>query len=533
MAKVIDALVVTLGLDSSGYKKGAAEATAAQAGLKQTAQAEAGATQTSTEKSGANAKKLGQERRKQDQEERKRQRQREREAREQQAQEGKHTQASIDRLKSLGLAAAGAVLGFNTVKGAVEAYSKASNQLANLNRLAPTIGTDVHALDVLGNMYKVVGGTAADAAADVSTLAAAQFSYLKHAPDNAAIQMRNLGVNPFDENNKAKEQLRLQQEIATAIQKRTSDLTAQAFLARDVGMSEAFIQTYLVKSAEQRAKMRADGERDAKNAEAAAAAAQAQSEALAGVGNVLHGMAEGFVATVAPAVTTVANAVVTSAHTQPGFKGSSGIDPRALMDSRAAKFAKSFTAAEKRHGLEPGTLATIARQESRFNPNATSAAGAKGLMQLMPQYFPNAGKSIDGDIEDAAKEVERLIKVGQSRKLSPQQALRYALDSYNGGQGKIDARIAAANAGVVAVNPLKAETANYIPGVGSAYADFAARNTTPSLPLGVGGSSPTSNTHIETINIHTKATDASGIAAAIPDAIKRQNIVAQANSGMN
>lgn len=535
MAKVIDALVVTLGLDPSGYKKGAAEANAAQAGLKNTAQADAKATQASTEKSGDNTKKLGIERRKQDTEERKRQRQRDREAREQQAQEAKHTEASIDRLKSIGLAAAGAVLGFNTIKGAIQAYVGATNQLANLGRIAPTIGVEVQGLDKLGDAYKQVGGSAEDAATDVAKLAHAQFSYAIHAPDALAGQLRNLGVNPFDEKNQAKDKLHLEQEIADAIKGKTKDLQTQAMYAREIGMSEAFVQLYLVKQSSERAKIFEDADKTAKATAAAAAAAQAQEQSWARLKNHLKGVGENIVATVSPGVTEVLNAVVDTGASATPFKRS-GIDPRAALDPRAAKFSAAFAAAEKRHGLQPGTLATIARQESRFNPSAVSKSGAVGLMQLMPKTFPGAGVNVDADIETAAKEIERLINVGKTRKLSPQQTLRYALDAYNGGQGKIDARIAAANAGVVAVNPLKSETSNYLPNIGSPYADFAARNTTPSLPLndsGSGVNGPITNTHIETVNIHTRATDAAGIAATLPDAIKRQNLVAQANSGLN
>jgi soluble lytic murein transglycosylase len=40
--------------------------------------------------------------------------------------------------------------------------------------------------------------------------------------------------------------------------------------------------------------------------------------------------------------------------------------------------------AAKRVGLDPAIVAAIVRQESGFNPRATSGAGARGLMQVMP-----------------------------------------------------------------------------------------------------------------------------------------------------
>ena len=44
----------------------------------------------------------------------------------------------------------------------------------------------------------------------------------------------------------------------------------------------------------------------------------------------------------------------------------------------------------RRAGLDPSLVAALIRQESRFNPGARSAAGARGLMQVMPAV----GKSI-------------------------------------------------------------------------------------------------------------------------------------------
>ena len=258
MAKVIDALVVTLGLDPSGYKKGAADAKAAQDGLKQSAGAEATATQASTEKSGANVKKLGAERSKAEREEKKRQRDAERARRENDRQEQSSADATIDRIKGVGLAVAGAVLGFNTLKGALSAYVGATNQLANLGRVAPTIGTDVKALDKLGDAYKMVGGKADEAGSDIAKLSHAQFSFAINAPDAMAGWARRLGVSLFDEKGNPRDKIALQEEIAASLKRQTGDLQTQAMYAREMGLSESFIQLYLVKQSGERKQILAD-----------------------------------------------------------------------------------------------------------------------------------------------------------------------------------------------------------------------------------------------------------------------------------
>lgn len=54
------------------------------------------------------------------------------------------------------------------------------------------------------------------------------------------------------------------------------------------------------------------------------------------------------------------------------------------------RFAELFQRAEYTHGLPHHILARVAQQESNFNPEAQSGAGAQGLMQIVPRWHPEA-----------------------------------------------------------------------------------------------------------------------------------------------
>lgn len=55
---------------------------------------------------------------------------------------------------------------------------------------------------------------------------------------------------------------------------------------------------------------------------------------------------------------------------------------------KGQKYAGLFQAAEYEYGLPRFLLAKQAEQESAYNPNATSGAGAQGLMQIVPRWHP-------------------------------------------------------------------------------------------------------------------------------------------------
>jgi soluble lytic murein transglycosylase len=68
------------------------------------------------------------------------------------------------------------------------------------------------------------------------------------------------------------------------------------------------------------------------------------------------------------------------------------IYPRVHEDALLAEAAE--------HGLEPSLMAALIRQESNFNPAATSPAGARGLAQVMPELGERLARELDYPVWD-------------------------------------------------------------------------------------------------------------------------------------
>lgn len=85
------------------------------------------------------------------------------------------------------------------------------------------------------------------------------------------------------------------------------------------------------------------------------------------------------------------------------------------------------------HGVDPSLAIAVARAESGLNPRAVSAAGALGLMQLMPGTVRSLGVSdpfgmeqnADGGVRYLAEQIRRFGDV------------RLALAAYNTGPSRV------------------------------------------------------------------------------------------------
>ena len=91
--------------------------------------------------------------------------------------------------------------------------------------------------------------------------------------------------------------------------------------------------------------------------------------------------------------------------------------------------------AGERAGVDPRFIHAVIKQESKYDPNATSPAGAKGLMQLMPA---TAKRFHCDDLKDQACNVEAGTKYLKwlLKKFNGDVAL--ALAGYNACEGAVD-----------------------------------------------------------------------------------------------
>ena len=96
-------------------------------------------------------------------------------------------------------------------------------------------------------------------------------------------------------------------------------------------------------------------------------------------------------------------------------------------------YAGLFDAAAQKYGVSPTLLAAVARQESGFDPTATSPAGAQGLMQLMPATAQGLGVTNPFDPAQSVDGAARLL----SGLLDRFGSTPLALAAYNAGPGAV------------------------------------------------------------------------------------------------
>lgn len=153
--------------------------------------------------------------------------------------------------------------------------------------------------------------------------------------------------------------------------------------------------------------------------------------------------------------------------------GAAAVAPTAPSAGAVAgeqRFGAEIDGAAARYGVDPALLRGLIRQESGFDPNAGSPAGAQGLTQLMPGTAAGLGVT---DPLDPAQSIDGGAKY-----------LRQQLDAFG---GDVTKALAAYNAGPGAVKrfdgvPPYPETQNYVRRV-QQFADEYRTAAAPRTPL--------------------------------------------------
>lgn len=159
--------------------------------------------------------------------------------------------------------------------------------------------------------------------------------------------------------------------------------------------------------------------------------------------------------------------------------GTSAPVSSSLGGGSPSEFDPLIEAAASKHGLDPALLKALIRQESNFDPNAGSPAGAQGLTQLMPGTAASLGVT---DVHDPAQAIEGGAKY-----------LKQQLDTFG---GDVEKALAAYNAGPGAVKkhggiPPYAETQNYVRKVmGYAEEYRGATATAAAVPVSAAAPAP-------------------------------------------
>ncbi len=173
-------------------------------------------------------------------------------------------------------------------------------------------------------------------------------------------------------------------------------------------------------------------------------------------------------------------ATQTSFATQAAGTATTSASPTSTSSSLPAgtPYAAEITQAATANGIDPALLAGLVKQESGFNPNAGSGAGARGLTQLMPGTASGLGVT---NILDPVQSLNGGAKY-----------LKQQLDTFG---GDVTKALAAYNAGPGAVQrfggvPPYSETQNYVRIVQANAAAYRGGTSTSSSTASSAGALP-------------------------------------------
>ena len=130
-----------------------------------------------------------------------------------------------------------------------------------------------------------------------------------------------------------------------------------------------------------------------------------------------------------------------TANTEDSLAFQTVLDNSLLLDndefSETPEISSAIDAAVKaasvKYGIDESLIKAVIQQESDFNPNSVSSAGAKGLMQLMPQTAQSLGITdsfdINQNVDGGTKYLRQMLDTFGDTSL--------ALAAYNAGPGNV------------------------------------------------------------------------------------------------
>ena len=157
------------------------------------------------------------------------------------------------------------------------------------------------------------------------------------------------------------------------------------------------------------------------------------------------------------------NNIVDSLETLNSTQNTNRVESCNKDENVNSRIDNAISISSKKYGVDENLIRAIIKVESDFNPNCVSSAGAKGLMQLMPENCRDLGISDPFDIEQNIDGGTRHIKEYLDKYNGD---VEMALMAYNGGPTRMAKR------GVKSINDIykmPKETQNYVPKVMKYY----------------------------------------------------------------
>jgi hypothetical protein len=521
MATVIDSLLVTLGLDAKPFKKGADEAARAQKQLRDNTQ------KTSNE--------------------------------------------IVEGIARVGRAATLLFLGFEGIKGAINYFAGLNAAEADLGRLAKSLGLTAHEVNAWGTAISLNGGKANEFGGDLQQLSSAITGlYTSGAQSPLTDMLRRAGVALKDARGNTRDLTDILNQYGAYL--RQFDQATAFNLGKQAGLSDSTVRFLLQDEATRTRLLKLAEQQNAVNDESVKKA-QALQEQWRLIGLQITGAGQKILSAITPVVQglfdnfkTIFTLLSKAAdYLQPllsilnkiGNAISPLINPLAALakilhighdkdiadaittaPTVSATGTASGTIDRRPRGIRnnnPGNLRVYpgytGPQENGFRIFATPQEGYDALRaqlrlnygrgfntinSAIPQYLGNDAKN--NNIPAYIQDVIKRTGVSGSAQLTTAQleAVAQAITQHEGNGALLAS---------YGPNPNALRAAQFA----TAQATTGAAQAAP----GGGGNSATTSVQIDEIVINTQATDATGIADALPAALKRKGVVAQADSGMS